>query len=118
MSDAEDKDVKREEETAWEDAERKKRQEELNKKLLKAAESGNNNDLVKLINEGADITSKKDTHDTGLHLSVCRGREDDVMTFINHGIDINMTDVHEEPNEMEALVQISKIESSLNLPNI
>ena len=59
---------------------------ELNQKLLVASESGDHEAVSRLLEEGADITTKDRDGDTGLHLGVCKGHEQVVMTLINHGI--------------------------------
>ena len=75
----------------------KGRREELNQKLLKASDSGDHEAVSGLLDEGADITTKKSNDDTGLHLGVCKGHEQVVMTLINHGIDVNISDIKWTP---------------------
>ena len=81
--------------TEAEDSE--KRREKLNQKLLEACESGDHEAVSRLLDEGADITTKNSNGDTGLHLGVCRGHEQVVMTLINHGIDVNISDIKWTP---------------------
>ena len=74
-----------------------KRREELNQKLLEASESGDHEAVSRLLDEGAEVSSKKSNDDTGLHLGVCKGHEQVVMTLINHGIDVNISDIKWTP---------------------
>ena len=74
-----------------------KQGEERTQKLLKASDSGDHEAVRRLLEEGAEITTKNSDGDTGLHLSVCKGHEEVVMTFINHGIDVNISDTKWTP---------------------
>ena len=70
---------------------------ELNQKLIVASGSGDHESVKRLIEDGAEITSKTSNGNTGLHLSVCRGHEDVALTFLNHGIDVNISDTKWTP---------------------
>ena len=70
-----------------------KRREELIQKLLEASESDDHKAVSRLLDEGADITTKNSSGKTGLNLGVRRGHEEVVMTFINHEIDVNISDI-------------------------
>ena len=72
------------------DAERKRRQEDLNKKLLKAAGDGNNEEVIQHLSNGAEITSTDSDGDSGLHLSAQEGHMDVLQTFITKKVDINI----------------------------
>ena len=65
---------------------------ELNQKLIVASGSGDHESVKRLLEDGADITTKTSNGNTGLHLSVARGHEDVAITFLNHGIDVNISD--------------------------
>ena len=86
------KDIQREQtgESHPDDEERQRRQKELNKKLVKAANDGNNEDVIRHIRDGAEITSRDRYGGTGLHLSAFRGHKDVLQTFINHNADLNI----------------------------
>ena len=87
MSDTEEREQTGESQT--DDAERQRRQEDLNKKLLAAAKAGNNEEVIQHISDGAEITSS-DGGQTGLHISAKEGHKDVMRTFITHKLDINI----------------------------
>ena len=66
--------------------------EELNKKLLQAAESGDHESVSRALGDGAEITCKDHNGATGLHLGAYKGHDNIVKTFIEAGIDINLRD--------------------------
>ena len=73
-----------------ENKERQRRQEELNHKLVWAANRGKNEDVIQHISDGAEITSRDSYGETGLHLSAAYGHKDVLQTFINHKADLNI----------------------------
>ena len=66
--------------------------EELNEKLLQAAESGDHEGVSRALGEGAEITCRDRNGDTGLHLGAYKGHDNVVKTFIEAGIFINLRD--------------------------
>ena len=81
-----------------------------NKKLVEAADSGDNERVTRLLQEGADITSRNSDRDTGLHLSTRGGYKDVLLTFIAHKVDLNIRGAA----QMTALM----IASTINQPEI
>ena len=89
MSDTEDRDQTGQSKT--DDAERQRRQEELNGKLLDAAKAGNNEDVIQFISDGAEITSRDGNGDTGLRHCAFYGHKDVMDTFLKHKLmDVNI----------------------------
>ena len=66
-----------------------------NKKLVEAADSGDNESVTRLLQEGAEITSRDSDGDTGLHLSARNGHMDVLQTFITHKADLNIRDFNQ-----------------------
>ena len=89
MSDTEEREKTGEFQTDDVERQRRQEEEELNKKLLEAAERGNNEDVIQHISGSAEITSRDSYGDTGLHLSADRGHMDVMQTFLTHKLDIS-----------------------------
>ena len=85
-----DSDTEEREQTGESQPDDAERQKKLNKKLLKAALAGNNEDFIQHISDGAEITSTDWRGDTGFHLSALKGHKDVMLTFITHKLDINI----------------------------
>ena len=68
MSDTDEREQTGESQTV--DAERQRRQKELNEKLLEAAKAGNNKDVIQHISDGAEITSRDKDGNTGLDANI------------------------------------------------
>ena len=66
--------------------------EEANKKLIKAAWSGDHEGVSRALEDGADITYRDWAGDTGLHQGAMYGHDSVVKTFLEAGIDINIRD--------------------------
>ena len=56
--------------------------EDLNKQLLEAAESGDHERVLRLLGEGAEISSRHSNGDTGLHISAVKGHDKVMKTFV------------------------------------
>ena len=93
------------EESETDDAERHRnprRQEELNKKLLEAAEAGNNEDLIQQISDGAEINSRDHFKNTGPHICAKKGHKDVMETFIKNKVDVNIRGAYKYTALMQA----------------
>ena len=66
--------------------------DELNKKMLQAAESGDHEGVSRALEEVAEITCRDSDGDMGLHIGAMCGHDSVVKTFIEAGIDINIRD--------------------------
>ena len=71
---------------------KKKTQEELNKELLKAAETGDEKAVKRLLGRGADVNAKGFFERTPLHYAVEKGRWFLFDLFVDNGADINARD--------------------------
>ena len=69
--------------------------------LLNAATLGDNEGVKRLLSQGSDIQSEKDGV-TGLHFSAAEGHNEVVLTFLNHGLDVNIRGLGSCPPLMEA----------------
>ena len=63
---------------------------ELNKKMISAARSGDNQGVEAALEEGAEITTKDSHDETGLHLSAEHGHQSVVLTLLTQGLDANI----------------------------
>ena len=61
----------------------------LSDELLAASTDGDEENVTRLLQQGASILSKDGSGDTGLHLSCENGHENIVKIFLDHGCDIN-----------------------------
>ena len=66
--------------------------EEINEKLIKAAESGDHEGVSRALGEGAEITFRGSDGDTSLHQGAMYGHDNVVKTFLEAGIDVNIRD--------------------------
>ena len=66
-----------------------KSKEELNSELLKAAQTGETQSLINLLEAGADADTRDESHDTSLHLSAARGHDAIVEALVDHGLDVD-----------------------------
>ena len=64
--------------------------ENINKKMLKAAEEGKVRLVSGLLRAGADIETRDDYGDTGIHFSARRGHDNLVKMFLGQGVDVNI----------------------------
>ena len=62
---------------------------DINKDMLIAASEGNLKLVKSLIKAGADINSRNEDNDTGLHISARQGHTKIVRTFLENSIDVN-----------------------------
>ena len=67
-----------------------KRREEPNQKLLEASDSGDHEVVSRLLNEGAEVSSKNSDGNLGIHLSAVKGHEKVVAEFLRKGQDVNI----------------------------
>ena len=75
--------------------------EERNKKFIDAATEGDNDSINRLLDEGAEISSKK-YGDTGLHISAMWGHQSVMLTLLTRGLDVNIRGEFERTALMEA----------------
>ena len=75
---------------------------QLNEKLWRAAKYESSDTVLRLIQEGAEVSSKDRYGDTGLHFSAYRGDESVMRTFLEHGIDINIRGASQKTALMDA----------------
>ena len=73
-------------------SESKSYSEHINEKMIKAAESGDHEDVSRALEEGAEITCRDSSGDTGLHIGAWKGHDNVVMTFLEADIDVNIRD--------------------------
>ena len=64
--------------------------ENINKKMLKAAEEGKVRLVSGLLRAGADIETRDDYGDTGIHFSARRGHDTLVKMFLDKGVNVNI----------------------------
>ena len=64
-------------------------QEEKNSEYLEAADEGELENVITLLNTGADIQSKDESGDSALHLAAMRGHDEIVRTLLDRGLNVN-----------------------------
>ena len=78
---------------------------DLNNKMISAAESGDNEGVIRLLKEGAEVTSMNRKGNTGLHLSARCGYDNVLRTILAHGIDVNLRGYRQRTALMWAAVR-------------
>ena len=66
--------------------------EQLNEKLLHAADFGDHEGVSRVLGEGAEITCRDSDGKTGLHVGAMEGHDSVVKIFLEAGIDVNIRD--------------------------
>ena len=66
--------------------------EEINKKMIEAAGTGDHEGVSRALEEGAEITCRDRRGDTGLHIGAWKGHDIVVKTLLENGIDVNLLD--------------------------
>ena len=67
-----------------------KSQEQKNSEYLEAAEEGELETLVTLLDAGADLKCKNEDGDSALHLAALEGHNTIVKTLVDRGLDVNI----------------------------
>jgi ankyrin repeat protein len=68
-------------------------QRELNRDLHHAAEDDDPDEIIELLDRGADVNARDDTHRTALMLSSLHGYMGNVKALVDRGADVNAMDV-------------------------
>ena len=80
-----------------------KSRNELNSELLKAAQSGETQNVSSVLQAGADVDTKDEASgDSALHLSAARGHDDVVETLLDQGLDVDTRGAEERTALMAA----------------
>ncbi len=78
------------------------------KKIFRAAESGNTEEVQKLLDEGVDVDIRNDNRSTLLHLAARNGHAKTVELLLNKGAKVNAKDNDGNTPRLLAAMQARK----------